>query len=136
MKRLILVLALLLVASLVACGGEPAPTGGESEPAGGNADAGEALFAQTSAGTLPGCVTCHSLEPGVALVGPSVANVGAEAGSRVSGLSAEEYLRQSIVEPNAYVVEGFGEGIMPAGYGDALSSEQVDDLVAYLLSLE
>lgn len=135
MRKLILILVVILVVSLAACGGESAPTGGEGEPAGGNADAGEALFAQSSVGTMPGCVTCHSLEAGVTLVGPSVANVGAEAGSRVSGQSAEEYLRQSIVEPNAYVVEGFGEGIMPSGYGDALTEQQLDDLVAYLFSL-
>jgi mono/diheme cytochrome c family protein len=136
MRRLIFILVLILVASLVACGGDSAPSSGEGEPAGGNADAGEALFAQSSIGTQAGCITCHSLEPGVALVGPSVANLGAEAGSRVSGLSAEEYVRQSIVEPNAHVVEGFGEGIMPGNYGDELSEQQLEDLVAYLLSLQ
>jgi cytochrome c len=65
-----------------------------------------------------------------------LANIGAEAGGMGSGLSAEEYLRQSIVEPDAYVVEGFGQGLMPAGYGDALTAQQLDDLVVYLLSLK
>jgi len=130
------VLAFVLVASLAACGGGSEPAGGEGAAAGGNAASGEAVFGQSPIGTLPGCMTCHSLEPGVTLVGPSLANIGTEAGSMVSGLSAEEYVRQSIVEPDAYVVEGFGEGIMPAGYGDALTSQQLDDLVAYLLSLK
>jgi len=67
--------------------------------------------------------------------GPRLESVSARISAPI-GLSAEEYLRQLIVEPSAYVVEGFGEGIMPAGYGDALSSEQVDDLVAYLLGLK
>jgi mono/diheme cytochrome c family protein len=40
------------------------------------------------------------------------------------------------LEPNAYLVEGFGQGLMPAGYGDELSEEQLNDLVAYLLSLK
>jgi mono/diheme cytochrome c family protein len=131
MRKLGFILALLLLVSLAACGG-----GSEPAPAGGNTDAGEALFAQSSVGSQAGCITCHSLEPGVDLVGPSLANVGAEAGSRVSGQSAEEYLRQSILEPGDYVVDGFGAGIMPGGYSSELSDEQVDDLVAYLLSLE
>lgn len=136
MRKLGVILALIVLASLAACGGEAAPSGGESEPAGGNVGAGEAVFVQSAIGGLPGCMTCHSLEADVILVGPSLANIGAEAGSMVSGLSAEEYLRQSIIEPNAYLVEGFGEGLMPAGYGDALTSQQLDDLVAYLLSLK
>jgi sulfur-oxidizing protein SoxX len=130
------ILALIVVASLAACGGGSAPAGGGGGAAGGNAGAGEAVFGQGVIGGLPGCMTCHSLEAGVTLVGPSLASIGAEAGSMVSGLSAEEYLRQSIIEPDAYVVEGFGQGLMPAGYGDALTSQQLDDLVAYLLGLK
>jgi hypothetical protein len=65
-----------------------------------------------------------------------VANIGAEAGSRVSGQSAADYLRSSIVEPQAYVVEGFSAGIMPATYVDVLTEQQINDLVAYLLSLK
>lgn len=131
MRNLGFLLVLILLASLAACGG-----GSEPAPAGGDAAAGEALFAQSSIGSQPGCTTCHSLEAGVTLVGPSLADVGAEAGSRVSGQSAEEYLRQSILEPGDYVVDGFGAGIMPGGYSSELSEEQVDDLVAYLLSLK
>jgi sulfur-oxidizing protein SoxX len=131
MRKLGFLLVLILVVSLAACGG-----GSESAPSGGDAAAGEELFAQSSIGSQPGCTTCHSLEAGVTLVGPSLAGVGAEAGTRVSGQSAEEYLQQSIVEPNAHVVQGFAEGIMPAGYGDALTQQQLDDLVAYLLSLK
>jgi hypothetical protein len=54
----------------------------------------------------------------------------------VSGLSGEEYLRQAVTEPGAYVVEGFAAGIMPATYGSQLTAQQVDDLVAYMLSLK
>ena len=67
--------AALLVA---ACGGGAAkPAGGESQPAaaaGGNADSGKKLFNEpviASAGS-PGCITCHSLEKGKTLVGPSM----------------------------------------------------------------
>jgi cytochrome c2 len=121
--------SLMLVASLVACGGDEG-TGGEG--GGGDVAAGETVFNQVAS---PACNTCHSLEPDVTLVGPSLANIGADAGSRVSGQSAEEYLRQSIVEPDAHVVEGFSPGIMPSNYGTQLTEQQINVLVAYLSSL-
>jgi hypothetical protein len=54
----------------------------------------------------------------------------------VEGLSAEDYLHQSILEPDAYVVSGFPEGTMPKVWGDVLSDEQVDQLIAYLLTFQ
>lgn len=131
MRKLMLLVVLLLVLGLVACGGESAPATGA-----GGAAAGKDLFNQSTIGSQPGCMTCHSLEAGVNLVGPSLAVVGGEAGSRVSGQSAEEYLRLSIVEPGEFIVEGFAAGIMPANYGNELSEQQLNDLVAYLLSLK
>jgi mono/diheme cytochrome c family protein len=133
MRKLMFMVVLILVLALAACGGEPAPSGGAGE---GNVAAGKELFNQSLIGTQPGCMTCHSLEPGVTMVGPSLANVGAEASSRVSGQSGEDYLRQAIVEPNAHLVEGFGQGIMPQGYGNELSEQQLNDLVAFLASLK
>jgi cytochrome c551/c552 len=137
MRKLMLVLVLGLLLGLVACGGGSAPAGEEGPAAAsGDAAAGESLYSQSLIGTQAGCMTCHSLEPDVVMVGPSMANIGAEAASRVSGQGAEEYLRQSILEPNAYIVEGFGQGLMPGGYGDELSEEQLNDLIAYLLTLK
>ncbi len=52
----------------------------------------------------------------------------------MQGESADEYLHQSLVEPNAYVVEGYVEGVMQS-YKD-LSEAQLNDLVAYLLTLK
>ena len=48
---------------------------------------------------------------------------------RVPGLSAEEYLRQSIVDPSAYVVEGEWSREMVGGYRYTLSEEDIDHLV-------
>jgi len=95
---------------------------------------GKELFNQNPLGQNAGCVTCHSTEPGVQLVGPSLAGIATTAAERVDGMSAEDYIRQSILEPNAYTVEGFPEGLMPA-YSD-LSPEQIDALVAYLMTLK
>jgi nitric oxide reductase subunit C len=128
MRKITILLLLALVLSLAACGGDSAPAGG-----GGDAAAGERVYNEVAA---PACGTCHSLEPGTVLVGPSLANIGAEAGSRVSGQSAEEYLGASITDPGDYVVEGYGANLMPGTYGSQLTQQQIDDLVAYMLSLK
>ena len=122
---------LLVLVSLVlaACGGgneTPTPT-----PIG-DAVAGEALFNKPGLG----CAGCHSLEVDKVVVGPSMAGVGNRAASRVPGISAEDYLRQSILEPDAFVPDGFAAGLMPGGLGEELTDDQTDDLIAYLLTLK
>lgn len=54
---------------------------------------------------------------------------------RVPGMSAEAYLMQSLVKPDAYVVEGFQPGQMRPDLAEALTQQQLDDLVAFLLTL-
>jgi len=136
-------LVLILTALVVACGGgdgedqiepteEAVPVGG----AAGDSARGEDLFNQTVIGSQPGCVTCHSLTPDKVLVGPSLSGIADRAGSRVARKSAEEYLRQSIVDTNVFIVDGFPEGVMPAGLADELSDQELSDLVAYLLTLK
>ena len=98
--------------------------------------AGRELFAQTILGTQTGCKTCHSLDEGVIIVGPSLAGIGARGGETVPGVSAAEYIRESIMDSEVYLVEGFPAGTMPNVWGEQLSDEQIDDLVAYLLSLK
>lgn len=95
--------------------------------------AGADLFAEPSLGGLRGCQTCHTVTDRPSVGGPSLLGVGSSAGERVAGLGAEDYLRQSIVAPGAWFVDGWGEG-MPA-YGEVLDDDQLDALVAYLLSL-
>lgn len=97
---------------------------------------GQKLYYETSLGTNAGCRICHALEPGVVLVGPSFAGVATRAASRVPGLSAEEYLRQSILDPDVYVVSGFPAGQMVPGLGKTLTEQQIDDLVAFLMTLK
>ena len=84
-------------------------------------------------GSNPGCVTCHSLEAGKTLVGPSMAGIAGRAGSAVSGQSAEQYLRQSLAEPDAFVAKGFQKGLMPK---PTLTDKQANDLIAYLQTLK
>jgi cytochrome c553 len=129
---------LLLSIGLVACGG-----GGSTEPETsgdviGDAARGETLYKQTTIGaaSAPGCVTCHSLEPDMVLVGPSHAGVATRAETTVAGESAADYLRKSIVDPDADVTNGFTAGVMYQNYATDLSEQEISDLVAYLLTLK
>ncbi len=82
------------------------------------------------------CASCH--EAGLVNlwrpVGPPLDHAGTVAAGRRQGLSAEEYLRQSIVEPGSYVVPGYPDS-MPRGLGDRISAEDLADLVQYLSTL-
>jgi len=136
-KTLLILLVILSMLLLAACGGG----GGDTDDAGssvGNVANGEKLFNQVTIGTAnaPGCVTCHSLEPGVVLTGPSQSDVAVRAAGRVPGMSAEDYIRQSIVDPNVYVVEGFEPNVMYQNFGTELSESEINDLVAYFLTLD
>ncbi|MEE9248366.1 MAG: cytochrome c, partial [Dehalococcoidia bacterium] len=71
---------------------------------------------------------------GTSGLGPTLQGIAAGAGNRVSGLNGEEYIRQSILDPNSFVVGGFPPGIMPANFAETLSSQDIDNLVAFLLT--
>ena len=58
------------------------------------------------------------------------------AAKTVAGQSAEEYLRTAITTPDAYLAGGYQEGIMYRDYAQALTVQQIDDLVAYMLTLK
>lgn len=98
----------------------------------GDAARGKKLFAE-GVGGLPSCETCHTTDD-TRRVGPGLGNIGLVANERVSGQSAEQYLLASIVEPDKYVVDDYSN-IMPTGFGEALTEQQLLDLIAYLLSL-
>jgi nitric oxide reductase subunit C len=81
------------------------------------------------------CATCHSLEPDVIIVGPSLAGIATRAQTRVPGQSAEQYLRNSLINPGDFVVPGFSN-VMAQNLGDVLSGEQINNLIAFMLTLE
>ncbi len=81
------------------------------------------------------------------VVGPSLAGSARaprgpeEPGLHGDGQIAREYIRESILQPSAYVVPGptfaaSGQSIMPAVYQTTLSPEDVDHLVAYLATIK
>jgi mono/diheme cytochrome c family protein len=131
LRKTTLTVALLLIAALTitACGG--GDTGSNS-----STSTGDELFQEATIGSLAGCKTCHSLEPDVVIIGPSLAGIGTLAESRVTGVLAEDYLRQSILDPNAHLVEGFPANVMPNTYQKQLTEEQIEALVNYMLTLK
>lgn len=146
--RTILFLVLLSLTSLAACGKStptPIPTAQQPPLEPGDANRGQALFQQTLIGVnnAPGCTTCHSLAPGVVLVGPSLAGIGSRATAIVArsdytgqAKNVADYLREAILQPNAYMEPGFQPNIMRGTYGTDLSRQEVEDLVAFLLTLQ
>lgn len=138
-KSVFVVVLGLAVMVMVACGGGGGtPESGDAEPTPvGNVANGETMFSQPTIGdgNAPGCITCHSLEPDVVIVGPSQAGLATRAETRVPGQTAEAYIRNSIINPDEYVVEGFAPGLMYQHYGTDLTEDQIDDLVAYALTL-
>lgn len=85
------------------------------------------------------CAACHSLDD-TKLVGPTfrglhgaMVKVRDPASGKTSEVKANaEYLRQSILEPNALLVEGYPENLMPP-IGAVLTPAQIDELVDYIV---
>ena len=73
-----------------------------------------------------GCSGCHTL----AAAG-STATVGPDLDAALKGKD-EQFIEQSIVDPNAEIAKGYGPDIMPQTFGDALSPEDLQALVQYL----
>jgi mono/diheme cytochrome c family protein len=81
-----------------------------------------------------GCANCHEPNLFGQRLGPPLDHVGTVAATRRPSVSAEDYLRQSILDPGAYLVPGYQDS-MPRDLGRDLSPTDLDALVAYLLSL-
>ena len=139
-KRILPLVVLLITLALAACG-----NGGASPPTPaprGDSENGKALFDQPTLTNGPGCTTCHSLEPGQVIVGPSMAGIAGRAadtiqkpGYKGGAKNTADYLHEAIANPDAYAAEGLTAGVMPQNYA-ALSAQELDDLVAYLLTLK
>jgi hypothetical protein len=65
---------------------------------------------------------------------PYTAGTATRAETRVPGMTAEEYIRESFVTPDAYVVETYNAGDMYQEWAKDLSEQQQADLIAYLLT--
>jgi len=81
---------------------------------------GKTLFTQQ-------CGTCHALADA-----GTTAQVGPDLDKVLAGKNAD-FIRKSIVDPNAEIAPGFQPNVMPATFGESLSQQQLDSLVEYLL---
>ena len=109
--------------------GKPGEDGGALAQAGlAGATTGEQIFVGA------GCASCHRLASagGTGNIGPSLDQLAAAAGKREPGKSAEDYVHEAIVDPDAYTVSGFAKGVMPS-YEGKLTDKQLETLVQFLL---
>lgn len=96
------------------------------------AEAGQLIFQQQ------GCQACHNVSPGGAAgVGPALHGLFGSTEQLQDGSTVqvdENYIRESILQPNAKLVAGF-QPVMPASYA-ALQEEQITALVEYIKTLQ
>jgi mono/diheme cytochrome c family protein len=131
------VLILVVGALLAGCGGseETAPTaetveGGQTQtqtetqpPAEGDPAAGMQVYAAN------GCGSCHTFGPANSsgTTGPNLDELSEQA--ERAGQPLEQFARESVEDPDAYVEEGFPEGLMPTA---DLDETELNNLVAFL----
>ena len=87
-----------------------------------------------------GCFACHTID-GTKLVGPSFKGIWGEEQTVVTGKETrkvtvdEEYIKRSIYDPNADVVEGFMKGLM-VSYQGQLSEDDIANIIEYLKTVK
>lgn len=95
-----------------------------------------------------GCKGCHMPPPNSKRIAPDLAHITTDAEQFIhspdykgSATDVASYIRESIVDPNAFVVPAFryltadGSSIMPLDFAKRLTPQEIDDLVAYVLSI-
>ena len=84
------------------------------------------------------CNACHSLD-GSKIVGPTWKGLYGETVTLEGGATAtadDAYLRESILNPNAMIVQGYPANVMPQNFKERLSEQQLADIIEYLKSLK
>jgi mono/diheme cytochrome c family protein len=91
------------------------------------AKTGEQIF------TAAGCAGCHTFTPAGSngTIGPNLNDLKSAAAKFAKGKPPEEYVRESILKPDAFVVPGFSNS-MPS-FDGRLTDQQVQALIDYLL---
>lgn len=85
---------------------------------------------------LQGCTSCHSID-GSSIIGPTFQGLFGSERTFEDGTSAvadENYIRESILNPSAKIVEGFQNQM--TSYEGRLSDEDISDIIEYFKTLE
>ena len=125
-KQTPLVIALLVIAVLAAA----CPRDDNGDDNGDGNGNGDPLPPGLRVFLSSGCASCHTIDSvpqARGEVGPNLSNIG--------GRADADYIRESILDPNAVIVDGFAPDIMPQTFGEFLSEDDLDALVQYLSSL-
>lgn len=110
----------------------PAPnsTATPTQPMG-NPNSGKNIFTEVGK-----CHVCHSIDSMEEIVGPSLMHIASIASTKLDGVTGEDYIRSAILRPNEVIIPVKKPGIMPTTYSLLLTQEQLNDLVAYLMTLQ
>jgi cytochrome c2 len=96
---------------------------------------GETLFTTFYDDAGFACATCHHVDSEERLVGPGLLDIGQRAATREDGIEAEDYIRKSILNPSATVVDDYADNLMPSIYADIFTEAELNAIIAYLLTL-
>jgi cytochrome c551/c552 len=89
--------------------------------------AGKAIFVSA------GCGACHTFKAAgtSAKVGPDLDTAPAT-DAKKANMSLAAFVRESIVNPNAFIAPGFPKGVMPQNFGTSLGKSKIDALVSFI----
>ncbi|MDH5541658.1 MAG: cytochrome C [Nitrospinota bacterium] len=114
------------------------PTGEDTAAAGGEDEGGGEIKLAANAKeafSKFGCDACH-MGPGIAEggdMGPDLSTMGKSAGTRKKGMSAEQFIIESIIDPNAVIADGFDGEMMPDDFGDQMTVTELNMMVNAIL---
>lgn len=81
------------------------------------------------------CGRCHVIDGQGGTLGPDLSHIATVAAGRRPGTSSDDYIRESLEAPGAYVVPGYND-VMPRGLTRTLPASDVEALVRYLAAHE
>ena len=91
------------------------------------AKTGEQIF------TAAGCAGCHTFAPAksTGTIGPNLNELKTQAAKMEKGKTADEYIRESIEDPGAFIVKGYPNAMPP--FKGRLTDAQIKALIDFLL---
>jgi len=89
------------------------------------------------------CYACHGQPDGsvAPAVGPDLSNIANTAAERVEGMSAEQYIYESVLDPNAFIAPECPTGpctepsLMRLDFANVFDEQGMADLIAYYITL-